>query len=159
MKNKNIEISYASCKVEELDEIGQKLVSMAKEATYTSYSPYSNFCVGAALQTSGNHYVAGSNQENAAFGAGTCAERCALFHAHAEYPQEFVKTIAIAARGTDGQFTENPISPCGICRQALLEAQTRTHGHPIRVILYGQREIYVIESVNNLLPFAFEAIV
>lgn len=158
MKNIPLQINYQACTIEELPPTEQELVCAAKEATYTSYSPYSHFSVGAALQLSNGVIVSGSNQENAAFGAGTCAERCAMFYANARYPKEHIQTIAIAARGVDGTFLETPISPCGVCRQALIEAQTRGKA-PIKVLLYGEREIYVLNSISDLLPFQFDEIV
>lgn len=158
MKNLSLQISYQSCTMEELPATDQELVCAAKEATYTSYSPYSHFSVGAAVRLSNGEVVAGSNQENAAFGAGTCAERCTMFYANARYPEEHIQTIAIAARGVDGVFLQSPISPCGVCRQALIEAQTRGK-EPIKVLLYGEREIYVLKSISDLLPFQFDEIV
>lgn len=158
MKNLSLQISYQSCTMEELSAADQELVGAAKEATYTSYSPYSHFSVGAAVRLSNGEIVAGSNQENAAFGAGTCAERCTMFYANARYPEEHIQVIAIAARGVDGDFLQSPISPCGVCRQALIEAQTRGK-EPIKVLLYGEREIYVLKSISDLLPFQFDEIV
>lgn len=151
-------IKYQVCPLNELDAQDRKLAELARKATFTSYAPYSHFSVGAALRLSNGVTVSGSNQENAAFGAGTCAERCTLFHAHASYPDEKVVAIAVAARGTDGEFTESPVSPCGICRQALMEAQTRAGGTKIRVLLCGRHEVYVVDGINDLLPFAFDTI-
>lgn len=158
MKNEHLTIAYALLSFEELPADEQALVKLAKEATQTSYAPYSHFHVGAALQLEGNVRIAGSNQENAAFGAGTCAERSALFYAHSSHPEAAVEAIAIAARGTNGELTDCPISPCGICRQALLEAQNRA-GKPIRVLLCGRRHIIRLTGIENLLPFAFNEIV
>lgn len=102
--------------------------------------------------------VSGSNQENAAFSAGTCAERCTMFYANAQYPDAPITTIAVAARGTNGEFTNSPISPCGVCRQALVEAQVRAK-QPLRVLLFGQREVLVFDSITDLLPYQFDEIV
>ena len=158
MESKSIVINYKSCTIDELSVFDSELVKAAKQATYTSYAPYSNFSVGAAVRMSNGAIVSGSNQENAAFSAGTCAERCTMFYANAAYPQESIQTIAIAARGTDGNFTHSPISPCGVCRQALIEAQSRAK-HPLRVILYGEREISLFDSISDLLPYQFDEIV
>lgn len=158
MENRTLTINYASCPFEALSEADRLLVEAARQATYTSYAPYSHFSVGAAVRLSNGEVVSGSNQENAAFSAGTCAERCTMFYANARYPDAPIREIAIAARGTDGRFTEAPISPCGVCRQALIEAQTRAAA-PIRVLLYGAREVLVISSVSQLLPFQFDEIV
>ena len=130
-------------------------MASAKEATLGAYAPYSQFYVGAAVLLEGGEVVCGSNQENAAFGAGTCAERTALFYAHAHYPGRAVQAIAIAARKGEEGFTEAPVSPCGICRQVLLETQQRSAG-PIRVLLYGRRCVQEIEGVEALLPLGFE---
>lgn len=158
MEERTLTIHYRSYTLDSLNAEDRELVEEARQATYTSYAPYSNFCVGAAIRLSNRVLVRGSNQENAAFGAGTCAERCAMFYANAQYPEAFVDTIAIAARGTDGLFTKNPISPCGLCRQSLLEAQMRS-GHPLRLLLYGQNEVLVINSISDLMPFQFDTIV
>ncbi|MGM9694369.1 MAG: cytidine deaminase [Alloprevotella sp.] len=133
-----------------------KLVELARQATYTAYSPYSHFCVGAAILLDNGETVCGSNQENAAFGAGTCAERTALFYAHAHYPDVPVSTIAIAARKDGEDFTLSPISPCGICRQALVEAETRAR-HFIRVLLCSRDEVWEFIGAKALLPLSFES--
>lgn len=158
MENRKIEISYKACQLDELAENDRELVEAAREATFTSYAPYSHFSVGAAVRLTNGVIVRGSNQENAAFGAGTCAERCTMFYANAKYADESIRTIAIAARGTNGEFTQAPISPCGVCRQALIEAQMRG-GERLRVLMYGQRETYVIDSISDMLPFQFDEIV
>lgn len=159
MEEKTLIIKYQVFQLDELEEPDRELVDMARKATFTSYAPYSHFSVGASLRLSNGEVVSGSNQENAAFGAGTCAERCTLFHAHAAYPKETVVSVAIAARGTDGDFTEIPVAPCGICRQALMEAQTRANGKRIRVLLCGRSEVVIVDGINDLLPFAFDTIV
>ena len=158
MIKKEWNFCYESGIIEELTTTEQELVQQARQAAAEAYAPYSHFHVGAALQLEGNVRIAGSNQENAAFGAGTCAERSALFYAHSSHPEAAVEAIAIAARGTNGELTDCPISPCGICRQALLEAQNRA-GKPIRVLLCGNRHIIRLTGIENLLPFAFNEIV
>lgn len=135
----------------------QQLVQLAKEATQTSYAPYSNFCVGAALRLANGEVVCGSNQENAAFPAGSCAERTAMFYANAQYPDVAPVAIAVAARRADETtFLQQPISPCGICRQALIECETR-YKTPIRVLLHGESVVYELDRVGLLLPFQFDA--
>ena len=155
MEHKSLTISYTERSETELEPQWQQLVALAKEATLGAYAPYSQFYVGAAVLLEGGEVVCGSNQENAAFGAGTCAERTALFYAHAHYPGRAVQAIAIAARKGEEGFTEAPVSPCGICRQVLLETQQRSAG-PIRVLLYGRRCVQEIEGVEALLPLGFE---
>lgn len=133
------------------------LIEQAKAATQTSYAPYSNFCVGAALRLENGVVVCGSNQENAAYPAGSCAERTAMFYANAQYPDVPPVAIAVAARrASEEGFLNAPISPCGICRQALIEAETR-YRQPIRVLLYGDDVIYELEKVSSLLPFQFDS--
>ena len=148
-------ISYVSCQLDELETADRLLVEAARQATYTSYAPYSHFSVGAAVRLTNGEVIQGSNQENAAYSAGTCAERCTMFYANAKFPDESIETIAIAARGTNGEFTKAPISPCGVCRQALVEAQLRA-GKNLRVLLYGQDEILVINSISDMMPFQFD---
>lgn len=131
------------------------LIEEAKSASRGSYAPYSKFHVGAALRLANGAVVHGSNQENAVFPAGCCAERTALYFAGAEHPDVAVEAIAIAVwREKDGLFLAKPASPCGVCRQHLVETEMR-HSQPIRVILYGTDEIYVLPSAKSLLPLTF----
>lgn len=135
-----------------LDEA--KLVETARQATYRSYAPYSHFSVGAAIELNNGEVVAGSNQENAAFSSGTCAERSACFYAHSQFPNNDFKRIAIAARDESGDFVESPIPPCGSCRQSLLEYETLAK-RPVEVLLVGKEKIYRLPSIKSLLPLAF----
>ncbi len=154
MKDLNITLSGKQCSYDELDDSRRELVDAARNATHGSYAPYSHFRVGAALRMADGSIIKGANQENAAFSSGTCAERSAIFWAGANKPGMAVKAIAIAARREDDpEFQKNPISPCGACRQALMEYET-LHG-PIEVILYGGEKVYIIPSVATLLPFTF----
>ena len=98
--------------------------------------------------------LTGSNQENAAYPSGTCAERTAAYYAHSTYPDARFVTIAIAARGTDDDEVELPISPCGACRQALIEFEPSAD-EPVEVILSGARRIFILPSLRSLLPLAF----
>lgn len=139
----------------ELPPILRNLVEKAREATARSYAPYSCFKVGAAILLENGEVVEGSNQENAAFPSGTCAERTACYYAHSRFPDSAFVAIAVAARGTDGNFQKIPVAPCGACRQALLEYE-KLAGHPVRVLLVGDPEIYILPSVSSLLPFAFK---
>lgn len=162
MENKKIEIPVEVYKYEELPESDRRLVDAARQATRRAYAPYSKFHVGAAIEMADGEIIIGANQENAAFSSGTCAERSACFHAAVSHPDMAMKTIAIAAwtrlhhsddASFDSCFQRRPISPCGACRQALLEYET-LHG-PIRVLLYGAEETYCLPSVASLLPFCF----
>ena len=110
-----------ACQFEELDDTERRLVQMAIDATQHSYAPYSHFHVGAALLLSNGVMLPGCNQENAVLPAGVCAERSAIFSAGAQYPDQAVTKLAIAARAGDGKLTEQPVSPCGICRQVMRE--------------------------------------
>ena len=154
MKTKEIKIAVEVLEFEELTPLEQTLVTRAREMTSKSYAPYSRFCVGAAIALSNGEIVTGANQGNVAYPSGTCAERSACFYAHAQYPDAKFVEMAIAARGTDGEFVTEPISPCGACRQALLEYETLA-GANVPVLLAGQDVIYKLQSVKSLLPLAF----
>ena len=154
MKEQIIETKIQECQLEELAAEEQRIVQIAIEGTRRSYTPYSHFHVGAAVLLNNGEEFIGCNQENAAFPAGLCAERTALFAAGAEYPDEPVKVLAIAARGTDGELTEEPVSPCGTCRQVIIETETR-FGQPVRILLYGRNRVYVIDSIKDLMPLSF----
>ncbi|MEE3444934.1 MAG: cytidine deaminase [Prevotella sp.] len=142
------------CQMEELTPNEQHLLQLAIEATGRSYAPYSKFCVGAAVRLDNGIELAGSNQENAAYPSGLCAERTALFYAGAQYPDVPVRMLAIAARGTDGELTEEPTGPCGACRQVIIESETRADS-PIRILLYGKKYVYVIDGIRPLMPLTF----
>lgn len=154
MKHIDILIPLISYKYEELSDERKQLVDQAREATLRSYAPYSKFSVGAAILLDNGQTVTGANQENAAFPSSMCAERTTAYYAHATYPEAKFRTIAIAARGTDGQELKSPIAPCGACRQALLEYETLA-GQDVEVLLIGSEEIYRIPSVKSLLPVSF----
>lgn len=154
MKKRVIESVIGICHMEEFDNTEIRLVKKAIEATERSYARYSNFKVGAALLLEDGTEVIGCNQENAAYPVTICAERSALFSAGAQYPELAVTTIAIAARNENGELLAEPITPCGSCRQALIETETR-YGRPIKILLYGTCHIYVIEGIRNLMPLSF----
>jgi cytidine deaminase len=139
---------------DELSQADRELVTAAKDATKGSYAPYSGFSVGAAALLKNGIIITGSNQENAAYPSGICAERTTLFYANSQYPDQPVDTLAIAAR-TEKDFIDTPIPPCGACRQVMLETETR-YKHPIRILLYGKKEIYEINRVCDLLPLSFD---
>lgn len=141
---------------DELCEADRKLVDAAKESTQSSYAPYSQFQVGAAALLSDGTIVSGSNQENAAYPSGLCAERTTLFFANAAHPDKTVEALAVAAY-TNGKFTNVPVPPCGACRQVMLEVEQRYH-KPIRILLYGTEGTYVVEGgIRELLPLIFDA--
>ncbi len=147
-------IDYAS--PEELPADDRELIAQAIESTRRSYSPYSHFAVGAAARLGNGLILCGSNQENAAYPSGLCAERTALFYAGAAYPGEPVTALAIAARNGQSLLTPLPPSPCGACRQVMMETCLR-QGKPFRCLLYGTQRIRLIPDCRLLLPFAFTA--
>lgn len=154
MKDLKLELQIKECQLDELSDTDRSLVCQAIEATDASYAKYSQFRVGACLMLSNGVTIKGCNQENAAFPAGICAERSAIFAAGAQYPDQAVTTLAIAARDTQGELTQEPVSPCGTCRQVMIETETR-FGQPIRILLYGQRRVYVVEGIRHLMPLSF----
>lgn len=152
MKTIRLETEVKAYAYDELSDDDRRLVDEAKRMTATSYAPYSRFHVGAAILMADGSVVTGSNQENAAYPSGTCAERTAAYHASAVKPGVAMKKIAVAA-WTGGRFQGRPISPCGACRQALAEYE-KLYG-PIEVLLYGEECVYVLPSVASLLPLTF----
>lgn len=142
------------CQLEELTAEEQHLIKLAIEATQRSYAPYSNFHVGAAVRLENGVEVIGCNQENVAYPSGLCAERTALYSAGAQYPDVPVEMLAIAARGTDDELQYEPVGPCGSCRQVIIEFETRAK-HPIRMLLYGRKCVYVIDGIKALMPLSF----
>ena len=134
----------------------QQLVKAALEAQKGSYSPYSDFQVGAALRLTNGVIVKGANQENIAYPSGLCAERTAMFWAGANYPDVPFDTLAIA--GSDhGVLCESPASPCGACRQVMAEYQKK-HNRPLKIILIGSQRIRKFHCVDDLLPFIFDSL-
>ena len=148
MKKIEIKTSMEFLQMEELSEEDRALVESAIKATDNSYAKYSKFNVGAALLLDDGRVVIGANQENAVY-----AERTAIFAAQAQYPEHSILKLAIAARNQNGLMAK-PVSPCGSCRQVILEIEERYH-QPIRILLYGTDGVYAIESVKDLLPLCF----
>jgi len=155
MKEGKIEISY---KV--FDDIGELtkedawLLNEAREVTKQAYAPYSNFFVGAVAKLVNGKLVAGTNQENASYPVGICAERVLLAAAATLYPEVAIETMAISYHSANGNSRE-PIAPCGMCRQSLQEYENRVK-KPIRLILGGlEGKIFVFEKASQLLPLGF----
>lgn len=156
MKKLSRSIEWEILGQNELEGDDLMLVNAAMEATSGSWSPYSGFKVGAAVLLDDGTIVTGSNQENAAYPSGLCAERTALFAAGHSHPGKAVTALAIAARNDKG-FTAQPITPCGACRQVLAETEQRG-GLPIRYILYGTEGTMLIKGgTDTILPFCFGA--
>jgi cytidine deaminase len=138
----------------ELNANDQLLAEQAIDAMNKAYAPYSKFHVGAALQLITREIIQGNNQENIAYPSGLCAERVALFYAGANFPGIEIETLCIVATG-DLVPKSHILSPCGSCRQVMLESQTRQK-KPIRVILINQDgTILIVNSVKDFLPFGF----
>ena len=155
MKEQTLHIELKNYTYEELCEADRQLIDTARQATYRSYVPYSHFSVGAAARLANGTVVSGSNQENAAYPSGICAERTTLFYANAQYPDQAVETLAIAARNERGEFLDKPISPCGACRQVMIEVERRFN-RPMRILLYGKQGICEVKSATDLLPLSFD---
>jgi cytidine deaminase len=149
------EIKVAS-DISELNSTDTMLLLRAKEVAKDAYAPYSNFKVGSALILENGVVVIGNNQENAAFPVTICGERNAIFSAAAQYPDIAINTIAITIISSKGNV-DNPVPPCGSCRQVIYEMETR-HNNNIRIILQGDSgDIYLINSVKDILPLLFDA--
>ena len=155
MKEMMLQTKVTTCTLEEMDSSMRELVEKAKAMTQNAYCPYSHFHVGAAARLADGQIVAGSNQENAAYPSGLCAERTTLFAANANNPNTPVEALAIACY-TQGHYTMDAASPCGACRQVMLETEHR-FGKPMQVILYGEDMCYVFDSAADLLPLNFVA--
>ena len=155
MIEKNININYREYEsAEELPKQYRQLLEMAVKATESSYAPYSNFHVGAAVRMSNGETVTGSNQENAAYPSGLCAERVALFHAHHAFPKDPVEAIAVIAKDNEGKLTSGLTFPCAACIQVMVESEKRGN-RPIAIIIGSATKVLVVDSVQNLLPFSF----
>lgn len=150
MKIHSIATSYSELTYDELTPDDALLLREAEEATKGSGADYSRFRVGAAILVEGGRIIKGSNQENASYPCGICAERTALFYTQSEMPEARILSLAIKSPDSEG-----PISPCGLCRQALAEAECR-QGFPIRLLLGGKNAVYMFESVAAILPLSFK---
>jgi cytidine deaminase len=153
MKQLNIIIPVKIYAVHELDATDAALVATAVKACKSSYAPFSGFNVGAAVLLENGAVVSGSNQENDAYPSGLCAERVALFYANASYPDIPVTALAIAS-SVGGAVNQQPVYPCGACRQSLLQSEKR-FGNNIRVLMAGSDTVETVESIKDLLPLSF----
>ncbi|MDR2120134.1 MAG: cytidine deaminase [Tannerella sp.] len=152
MEPDEIKIIVRKMRTDELPPEARRWMALAKEAAGKAYAPYSHFHVGAAVALSDGTVLTGNNQENAAFPSGLCAERVALFSAGAVYPDVTVRALALMAV-KDG-VVQDEISPCGSCRQVLLETERRQRS-PITVMLCGRDVVRIVDSAEQLLPVAF----
>ncbi len=133
----------------------QELILKAREACLHAYAPYSEFKVGVALLLENGQIIIGSNQENAAYPSGLCAERTAIFWANSQYPHTAILKMAISSLNKNNKHSEL-ITPCGACRQVMVESELRFK-KPIKIILDGERKILSLEKVTDLLPLYFNA--
>jgi cytidine deaminase len=138
-----------------LETTDQELLEAARKATQNAYAPYSNFWVGAAARLSSNQIIIGANQESASFPVGVCAERALLNSVGSQFPELSIVTMAVSYQPV-GKDSKEPISPCGMCRQSLLDFENR-YGAPIKIILAGlEGPVMMIDSASYLLPFGFD---
>jgi len=155
MQESKFEFNYTVFEsIDELPENQRALLHEAREITAQAYAPYSNFQVGAIAKLANGEKVSGSNQENASFPVGLCAERVLLASVSSLFPKVPIETIAVSYK-SENVKSDHPISPCGICRQSLQEYEQRVD-HPIQLILGGMTgPVYIIDSASRLLPLAF----
>ncbi|MBP5565961.1 MAG: cytidine deaminase [Bacteroidales bacterium] len=157
MTEKDINIKFREyASLDELEKEDRELAEAAIDAMKGSYAPYSHFNVGAAVRLSNGTIVQGANQENAAFPSGLCAERTAMFHAGATYPDKAMVSLAIAG-GVMGRLAKAPATPCGACRQVMAQYQLKG-GHPMSVIMIGDGTIWKFDRVDDILPLIFDSI-
>ena len=156
MRKINIESTFEIYdSIKELEPSAQALLQKAAEARKKAYAPYSKFLVGAALELENGKLISGSNQENASYPSGLCAERTAVYYAGAEFPNQKILRMAIVA-GSSITPTTKPIQPCGACRQALSEYEVKQNT-PMKLYFMGTSgQIAVSKSVENILPWIFD---
>ena len=156
MENKTIQTQFTLYpSIAELPTEDLHLMKAAQKAILNAYAPYSNFQVGAALLLENGMIVTGNNQENAAYPSGMCAERVAIWNASSQFPGIAIKKIAITVKSKLKQVSK-PVSPCGACRQTLLEYEVNQKA-PIEVFFTGEVGVVIkAHSLSDLLPFAFD---
>lgn len=152
MREIKIETKVKVVSVDELSPLDAELLNKAVYAAKNAYAPYSGFHVGVAVMLTNGKIIIGNNQENAAYPSGLCAERVALFSAASQYPDIPVRDLAVVSM-EEGRIRQS-ISPCGACRQVMLEYENRSKV-PMRILLCGLDEIQIISSASELLPLAF----
>lgn len=154
---KKVEIKITTCEYDSVNELNkdeQILINKSKDAVKNAYAPYSKFNVGAAVLLENGEIITGTNQENAAYPSGLCAERVAIFYANSQFPNVPILSIAVTAF-TNDSFIETPLPPCGSCRQVIVESETRFN-KPIKIYLVSKNKITVIEDAKDLLPINFD---
>lgn len=157
MKNKVNHINFTFEEYESHSDLPpdeQNLLIKAKEASSNAYAPYSQFHVGAALMFEDDTFMIGNNQENVAYPSGLCAERVAFFAAGAQFPGKKIKKVAVIAT-SDNFRVEEPVAPCGACRQAMSEYEIKQE-EPIRLLMAGMGgKVYAVNGITELLPLVF----
>jgi cytidine deaminase len=157
MKKESIAVHYKTfSSLQELNEQQRMLVSKAEEAMKRAYSPYSKFQVGTALLLDDETIVEGNNQENVAYPSGLCAERVALFYAHAQYPQKKILSIAIRTQNTVEPDENQFVFPCGSCRQVILEMEGSQQQQIHIIVANAKGEGIIVESIHQIMPFGFD---
>ena len=158
MSVKNIRIESVITVFDQLNELPEPIIRLmqeAKKAREKAYAPYSDFQVGAAILLDNGEVITGSNQENASYPSGLCAERTALYYAGAKFPNAKMISMGITA-ASNNQNTESPIPPCGACRQAIAEYEIK-QDHPIEIYFMGEKgQVFKSDSLSNLLPLVFD---
>lgn len=147
-------LSILEIHIDELLGEDATLVSEARKATELSYSPYSKFAVGAAILLDNGEVLKGANQENASYPVGICAERSVIAMAQNLWPNVPVLSLAIAAKNSEGNFTEQYVTPCGMCRQTIAELEKR-YQRNVRILMCSAQKVAIVESINTLLPLGF----
>ena len=155
-EQKFLNATYLVVQESELSEEQKSLLDHARSARLRAYAPYSRFIVGAAVMLENGNVIEGNNQENASYPVGICAERVTLSSAAAQFPESAMLKLAITATGKDFKTSE-PVSPCGICRQTILEYEQR-FSRNIEIILQGEEgKVFIISTVKDILPLYFLA--
>ncbi len=154
MEQKKKVINYLEMGLNELDKKDQMLVNHAVESAKRAYAPYSEFYVGAAVRLTDGTVLDANNQENAAYPSGICAERVVMFYANSKYPDKAVDTMAIVVVNDSHEIINENISPCGSCRQVIVESEVR-FDRPVRILLASKKSVLVFNSIRDLLPFSF----
>ncbi len=154
---KNIEIKTQITQIDHIGELPsdeQELILKARAVCNNAYAPYSEFKVGVALLLDNGKIITGTNQENAAYPSGLCAERTAIFWANSQFPDSAIVKMAISAYNKNHQ-TPKLITPCGACRQVMVETEIRFK-NSIKTILDGENQLMIVNKVTDLLPLYFD---
>jgi cytidine deaminase len=157
MQKNNFQFQYyTSNTINDFSKEEQKLIQETIKTAKNAYAPYSKFNVSAGVLFDNQNILTATNVENASYPIGICAERNVISYFISNYPNSKIKVLAIYAESEKIKLLK-PITPCGMCRQAILEQEER-QTDPIKIIMIGANETYVIvESSNNLLPLAFNS--